>query len=58
MCRALIVLSRVMVGRWRMISPSTSVLLRLDEWCCYVHLHPFVCAMYHALIILFRVVTG
>lgn len=34
------------------------MLLRLDEWCCYVHLHPFVCAMYHALIILFRVVTG
>ena len=58
MCRALIVLSRVVVGQWRMISPSTSVLLRLDGWCCYAHLYPFVCAMCRALIILFRVMVG
>ena len=58
MCRTLIVLSRVVVGRWRMISPSTSVLLRLNGWCCYAHLHPFVCAMCRVLIVLFRVVVG
>ena len=58
MCRALIVLFRVMVGRWKLFSPSTSMLLRLDEWCCYAHLYPFVCAMCRALIILFRVMVG
>ena len=49
---------RVMVGRWKLFSPSTPMLLHLDEWCCYAHLYPFVCAMYHALIILFRVMVG
>ena len=34
------------------------MLLRLNGWCCYAHLYPFVCAMYHALIILFRVMVG
>ena len=34
------------------------MLLRLDGWCCYAHLYPFVCAMCRAPIILFRVVTG
>lgn len=58
MCHALIVLFRVMVWRWKLFSPSTSVLLRLDEWCCYAHLYPLVCAMCRALIILFRVVVG
>lgn len=58
MCRVLIVLFRVVVGRWKLFSPSTPMLLRLDEWCCYVHLYPFVCAMCRVLIVLFRVVTG
>ena len=48
---------RVMVGRWKLFSSSTSVLLRLDEWCCYAHPHPFVCVMCLVLIVLFRVVV-
>ena len=49
---------RVVVGRWKLFSPSTSMSLRLNEWCCYAHLHPFVCAMCRVLIILFRVMVG
>ncbi|WP_155949688.1 hypothetical protein [Prevotella sp. HJM029] len=58
MCDALIVLFRVVVGRWRIISPSTPMLLRLDEWCCYAHPYPLICAMCHALIVLFCVMVG
>ena len=58
MCCVLIVLFRVMVGRWWMISLSTSMSLRLNGWCCYAHLHPFVYAMCRALIVLFRVMVG
>ena len=58
MCHALIILFRVMVGRWKLFSPSTSMSLRLDGWCCYAHLHSFVYAMCRALIVLFRVMVG
>ena len=58
MCDALIVLFRVVVGRWRMILPSTSVLLRLNGWCCYAHPHPLICVMCYVLIVLFRVMVG
>ena len=58
MSRVLIVLFRVVVGQWRMVSPSTSMLLHLDGWCCYAHLYPFVYAMCRVLIVLFRVMVG